>query len=73
MLSTFDNVIVNDILFSNNQIYRAFFEKSTWSKEKILEKLEEYNNLCPEKLEDNYEIKKSCRRQIQGKTVRLRR
>ena len=54
MLSTFDNVIVNDILFSNNQIYRAFFEKSPWNKEKILEKLEEYNNLSPEELEDNY-------------------
>ena len=33
MLSTFDNVIVNDILFSKNQIYRAFFEKSPWNKE----------------------------------------
>ena len=54
MLSMYDNVIINDFLFSNNQIYTAFFKKGEWNKEKILKKLELYNNLDESKLDDNY-------------------
>lgn len=54
MLNTFDSVIVNDILFSNNQIYKAFFMKGEWDKNKILNKIEIYNNLNAGELEDNY-------------------
>ena len=54
MLNSFDNVIINDLLFSNNQIYKAFFMKGEWDKSKILKKLEIYNNLDATNLEDNY-------------------
>lgn len=54
MLNLYENVIVNDFLFSNNVIYRAFFEKSEWSEEKIKAKLDEYNALDSSKLGDNY-------------------
>jgi len=54
MLGLYDNVIINDFLFSNNQIYTAFFKQGPWNKEKILKKIELYNNLDETKLEDNY-------------------
>lgn len=54
MLGMYDNVIINDFLFSNNQIYTAFFKQGPWNKEKILKKIELYNNLDETKLEDNY-------------------
>ncbi|MBO5143858.1 MAG: DNA adenine methylase [Treponema sp.] len=54
MLGLYDNVIINDFLFSNNQIYTAFFKHGPWNKEKILKKIELYNNLDETKLEENY-------------------
>ena len=54
MLGLYDNVIINDFLFSNNQIYTAFFKTGEWDKEKILKKIELYNNLNEPQLEDNY-------------------
>ncbi len=54
MLSLYPNVIMNDILLSNNQIYTAFFKSGKWSKEKLLKKIELYNDLDETKLEDNY-------------------
>ncbi|NLE04457.1 MAG: helix-turn-helix domain-containing protein [Crenarchaeota archaeon] len=54
MLGMYDNVIINDFLFSNNQIYTAFFKTGTWNKEKILKKIELYNSLDESTLDDNY-------------------
>ncbi len=54
MLGLYDNVIINDFLFSNNQIYTAFLKAGKWSKSKILEKIAMYNELDETKLEDNY-------------------
>ena len=54
MLNTFDSVIVNDLLYSNNHIYKAFFMKGNWNKTKILNKLEIYNNLNVSDINDNY-------------------
>lgn len=54
MLSLYDNVIINDFLFSNNQIYKAFFAVGKWNKEKILKKIELYNSLDEANLGDNY-------------------
>ncbi|WP_147613452.1 DNA adenine methylase [Treponema pectinovorum] len=54
MLGMYDNVIINDFLFSNNQIYTAFFKTGDWDKEKILKKIELYNNLDETPLRDNY-------------------
>lgn len=54
MLGLYQNVIINDFLFSNNVIYKAFFEKSEWSKKKILEKITFYNKLDFSEIDDNY-------------------
>ncbi len=54
MLDTFDFVNINDLLFSNNLIYEAFFADEEWSKKKIIEKIDEYNNLCASMISDNY-------------------
>ena len=54
MLGMYDNVIINDFLFSNNQIYTAFFKSGKWSKEKVLRKIEFYNTLDETNLENNY-------------------
>lgn len=54
MLQLYPGVIMNDTLFSNNVIYKAFFEDSGWNKEKITKKISEYNSLNPAEIEDNY-------------------
>lgn len=54
MLGIYDNVIINDFLFSNNQIYIAFFKAGKWNKKKILQKIELYNNLDEKKIDNNY-------------------
>ncbi len=50
----FDTVIVNDILHSNNIIYKAFFQISPCDIEKVEQILDDYNNLNPANLDDNY-------------------
>lgn len=54
MLQIYPYVIMNDTLYSNHIIYKAFFEDAEWSKEKIANKLSEYNSLNPKKICDNY-------------------
>lgn len=54
MLHLYPNVIMNDTLYSNHIIYKAFFGNSEWSKEKITSKLSEYNSLNPKEINDNY-------------------
>ena len=54
MLQIYPYVIMNDTLYSNHIIYKAFFEDSEWSKEKIANKLAGYNSLNPKKICDNY-------------------
>lgn len=48
------NVIFNDFLYSNNIIYRAFFEVGEWNEKKLLNTSNEYNKLKAEDIEDNY-------------------
>lgn len=50
----FEIVIINDILHSNNVIYKAFFAPGRKSAGKINSLLEKYNSLNPSELEDNY-------------------
>lgn len=50
----YPQIIINDILHSNNIIYKAFFKKDYWDKTKIEDILEYYNNIDPTDLEDNY-------------------
>lgn len=53
-LQHYRHVIINDFLFSNNVIYKAFFGEGTWNKEKIDRIISKYNGINPEKLQDNY-------------------
>jgi len=50
----FKKLIINDILYSNAIIYKAFFEKSRWNKIKIEKLLNGYNSIDPDVLTDNY-------------------
>lgn len=50
----FPKIIINDILHSNNIIYKAFFKDDFWDKNKIEGLIEEYNKINPKKLKDNY-------------------
>ena len=50
----FSKVILNDFLYSNYVIYKAFFEKGNWNKHKIRSSLIYYNNLNPNSLSENY-------------------
>lgn len=50
----FEKVIVNDVLYSNYTIYKAFFEVGDWDTSKIETLLKHYNSLNPNQIEDNY-------------------
>jgi adenine-specific DNA-methyltransferase len=50
----FPKIIINDILYANNIIYKAFFKKDYWDKEKVEDILEYYNSINPSVLKDNY-------------------
>ncbi len=53
-IQSYSNVIINDFLYSNNILYKAFFEKGDWDKEKILNLLDAFNGIDPTKIPDNY-------------------
>ncbi len=53
-LSRYQHVIMNDLLYSNNIIYKAFFSPGDWDKEKVAAYIERYNALEPNKLRENY-------------------
>ncbi len=50
----FDEVILNDFLYSNYAIYQAFFGKGEWSREKIENIIKNYNDIDSSSLEENY-------------------
>lgn len=50
----FSKIIINDILHSNNIIYKAFFKDDFWDIDKIEEIIEEYNRINPNTLDENY-------------------
>ncbi|MBQ8421817.1 MAG: DNA adenine methylase [Bacteroidales bacterium] len=50
----YDHVIINDLLYSNNVIYNAFFAAGEWDKNKLCDIITGYNAIDPTKLDDNY-------------------
>ncbi len=50
----FGKVIVNDFLYSNQAIYKAFLGNGEWDERKIKAVIQGYNNVSSEDLEDNY-------------------
>lgn len=53
-MKTYKNVVLNDILYSNNIIYQAFFENKKWDSKKLIEIINEYNTLDPKSIKENY-------------------
>lgn len=53
-LQFYNHIILNDYLFSNNVIYKAFFANGQWNKFKIRKIINEYNKIEPGKLDNNY-------------------
>lgn len=54
VINKFNVFYINDFLFSNEVIYKAFFEKSDYDFSKIMKLYQKYKNLNPDELEDNY-------------------
>lgn len=50
----YPNLIVNDFLYSNNIIYKAFFDDKNWNKEKLMRYISAWNNIEITSLKDNY-------------------
>ena len=53
-LDKYKSVIVNDFLFANNIIYKAFFGPGEWDAEKLGKILDRYNSLSAADLDENY-------------------
>lgn len=53
-LSKYSTVIVNDLLYSNNIIYKAFFGNGPWDENKLQHIIDQYNDLDSTTLGDNY-------------------
>jgi len=53
-ISSYDNVILNDILYSNNVIYKAFFSEGSVDSDILLSFIDKYNNLVATDLSPNY-------------------
>ena len=53
-ISLYKKVIVNDFLYSNNIIYRAFFENSEYRQEVLDSYVDKYNAISSENIQTNY-------------------
>jgi adenine-specific DNA-methyltransferase len=50
----YERVVINDFLYSNHIIYKAFFDTAEYDKERIAAILSGYNEISPEDLDENY-------------------
>lgn len=53
-LQKYEKIIINDFLFSNNLIYKAFYGVGEADERKLLTIIDRFNRLDPNKLPDNY-------------------
>jgi adenine-specific DNA-methyltransferase len=53
-MGRYNQVFINDFLFSNEVIYKAFFDPENWDDQKINKLVKRYNLIQPEDLADNY-------------------
>ena len=67
----FNKVIVNDFLFSNHLIYKAFFSAGLKNQKKIKELVHQYNNLDADKLNENYFSKNYGGKYYSNKTSKI--
>lgn len=54
LIDSFSTFIINDFLYSNEVIFRAFFEKEDYDLMKIVKISQEFNSLDSSLLKDNY-------------------
>lgn len=54
MLEKYNSFILNDFLFSNNIIYKAFFSNEFFDKEKILSMQKDFSTITSNKEDDKY-------------------
>ena len=54
MLGKYDSFIMNDFLFSNNIIYKAFFSNDSFDSNKLLSRQKEFNRIITNKEDDDY-------------------
>lgn len=54
MLKTMKKIYINDFLYSNEIIYKAFFEPSKYSKKLIKDYCKQFQALSTDELDDNY-------------------
>lgn len=50
----YDHIILNDLLYSNNVIYNAFFAPGKWDREKLCDIITGYNALDTDTIQPNY-------------------
>lgn len=53
-MKNYETVILNDILYSNNITYQAFYGTLKWNSNKLVELANEYNTLNPKPIRENY-------------------
>jgi len=53
-IKKYNRVIINDILYANNIIYKGFFEVGKWRKSKLNDIILNYNTLDADAIEENY-------------------
>lgn len=53
-MEKYKTVILNDILFSNNITYKAFYETLKWDSNKLVKIANEYNTLNQKTISENY-------------------
>lgn len=54
MLDYYDEFILNDLLYSNEVIYKAFYKNDEFDLDKLLKYQNKYEQLKDEEIEDNY-------------------
>jgi len=50
----YTTITINDFLYSNNVIYKAFFDKKKYDNKRIDSYIDKYNNLDVSEIKDNY-------------------
>jgi len=50
----FDKIIINDFLYSNNVIYKAFFGPGKYNEDKLSNIIKKYNKINSKQIEENY-------------------
>lgn len=53
-IQKYNQVIINDILYANNVIYKGFLKKGKWDKAKLNDIITNYNRLDADLIDENY-------------------